>query len=116
MLGLQPLVPAESQPQHDVYRAIGGDDGKARPERHVEIEAVMDHQHGRGLPEHGEPAQAHQRVEPHAAHGVLLLLDAQIRHPVSLAGSSRVVAHDTTAKLASPATTRTNDSARQHIS
>ena len=81
VLGLEPLVPAETQPQHHVYRAVDRDDGEARPERHVEIEAVMDHQHGCRLPEHGEPAQAHERVKPHAAHGVLLLLDAQIRHP-----------------------------------
>ena len=81
VLRLQALVPPEPQPQHHVHGAIGGDDGETGPERHFEIEAVMDHQHRRRLSQHRKPAQAHQRVEAHAAHGMVLLLDAEVRHP-----------------------------------
>src|SRR5262249_30874654 len=83
----QALVPSEAEPQEHIDRAVGGDDGKAGPERDLEIEAVMDHQHRRRLAEHGEPAQAHQRVEPHAAHGMLLLFDSEVGHPAILSAS-----------------------------
>ena len=43
------------------------DHRKAGPERQLEIEPVMHHQHGRGLADDREPAQPHQRVEPHVA-------------------------------------------------
>ena len=38
---------------------------QARDQRQVEIEALLDHEDGRELPQHGEPAQPQDRVQPH---------------------------------------------------
>ena len=45
------------------------DDRQAGPDRQLEVEPDIDHQHRGGLADHREPAQPHQRVEAHAAPG-----------------------------------------------
>ncbi len=54
------------------------DHGQAGPDRQLEIEPEIDHQHRRGLADHRDPAQPHQRVEAHIAPrpaGVFVQLD-----------------------------------------
>ena len=66
-LGLEPLRQAEAQAQRDIEPRRERDHREAGPDRQREVEPVMDHQHRGRLPDDREPAQPHQRVEPHVA-------------------------------------------------
>ena len=66
-LRLEPLRQAEAHAQRDVEPGRQRDHREAGPDRQREIEAVVDHQHGRGLADDREPAQPQQRVEAHVA-------------------------------------------------
>ena len=58
--------------QRDIEPGRQRDHGEAGPDRQLEVEPEIDHQHGGGLADDGEPAQPHQRVEPHVAARVVL--------------------------------------------
>jgi len=87
-VGLHPLGHAEAQPQSHIEPGGERDDGQAGPDRQLEIEPEIDHQHGRGLADHGEPAQPHQRVEAHIAPRMESLNASLLRHGTNLAARS----------------------------
>ena len=67
-LGLEPLRVPESRTRSAILSdGRKRDHAEAGPERNIEFEPEMHHQHGRELAENGEPAQPHQRIEPHIA-------------------------------------------------
>ena len=70
--GSSRCVHVEAQAQRDVEPGRQRDHRQAGPDRQVEIEPEIDHQHRGGLADDGEPAQPHQRVEAHVAARVVL--------------------------------------------
>ena len=71
-VGLEPLRHVEAQPQRHIEPGRQRDHRQAGPDRQLEIEPGIDHQHRGGLPDDGEPAQPHQRVEAHIAARMIL--------------------------------------------
>ena len=70
-VGLEPLGLRKADPQRDVEQRRQRDHRKAGPDRNIEFEAEMHDEDGRDLAENGEPAQPHQRVEPHVARPMM---------------------------------------------
>jgi hypothetical protein len=69
---LEPQGLGKGDAQRHVENGGQGDYRQARPHRHFEFQAVLHHQDGAELAEYGEPAQPHQRVEPHVAPMMVL--------------------------------------------
>ncbi len=61
-----PRLP-EQDAERDIEPGRQRDDGETAIDRQVEFEAEIDDQNGRGLGDDRQPAQPHQRVEPHVA-------------------------------------------------
>ena len=66
-VGLDAARVPEADAQRDIEPGRQRDDGEAGPDRQIEFEAEIDHQHRGGLADHRQPAQPHQRVEAHVA-------------------------------------------------
>jgi len=77
-----------AQAERDVEPGGEGDSGEARPQRQLELEAVMHAEDGRGLPHDREPAQTHQPVEPHVLARMLQLRRRAGEHAGSLPASA----------------------------
>ena len=71
-VGLQPLRHVETQAQRHVEPGRQRDHREAGPDRQRKIEPEIDHQHGGGLADDGEPTQPYQRVEAHIAARMIL--------------------------------------------
>ena len=70
-VGFEPLRLAEADAQRHVEQRRKRDDGEAGPDRNLEFEAEMHHQHGGELAENREPTQANQRIQPHIARPII---------------------------------------------
>ena len=64
---LEPLRLLKAQAECDVEQRRQRDHAQARPNRDGELKTKMHHQDARDLTKNGQPAQAHQRIEPHVA-------------------------------------------------
>jgi hypothetical protein len=76
---LEALRHVETQPQRHIEPGRQDDCRKAGVNRQVEIESIINHQHGGGLTDDREPAQPHQCVEAHIAARVVRA-EAEYRH------------------------------------
>src|SRR5215467_1663151 len=79
-VGLEPLGDAKTHAQHHIEPGGESNHRKAGPDWDVEFQTVLNDQNSRNLPDHGKPAQAQKRVQPHAAAPLMVLLDREFRH------------------------------------
>ena len=87
--GSSRCVIAEAHAQRDIEPGRQRDHREAGPDRQLEVEPEIHHQHGGGLADHREPAQPHQRIETHAAPGPVGLLGGLLGHATMYAFGER---------------------------
>src|SRR6202022_4888164 len=77
----------ESALQHQVEQGGQADDGNAGDDLDVEPEPLRHDEDGGKLPEHGEPAQPQDRIQPDVAARMAKIGGGNVGHAGSLAGT-----------------------------
>ncbi len=82
-IGLEALRDVKTEPKCDVEPGRQGDHAKAGVDRQLELQTVIDNEHGGRLADNCKPAQPHERIETHVAVRVMLDISER-RHAASV--------------------------------